>query len=701
MKLKGLLSLSLVLALGVPLGACANQAEPSDSTSTEVVQEEQESQQTTETTEAATEEAASLEPARISPDDVSIAWDDSRIYTTSSLGIYEVITTYAVAGYDDVPFIRATDYLKYAIDPTIETSYEDGVLRFTVNDTEGFIDSKAATIHFDNTRRFKSAGTIDGALVENDEIDVVTVSVKHASTQTETKPVTISLTDYHLPIIALEEDLILPFLALQNTFGGVTGRNNFAYNGRDYYNLGAILDYALRGGNIEEKMTGTPYADALYSGPFSEKTRTTQPYADYSYNATCLLLDLCYGHKAEKNITTFDEYFERIGAKKSLSSTDPNMVRLAEILLFWYLFDSGHDSSVPLVSVFNVDVTATKNAADTADVIDDVKRSEEGDNLFDEGGELDPKSQDLVDALTGALIEKGFKIPELVPSYAWMTYMSQAKPADYGTQRIDYAGDTAVIYFETFLNDSRRAQSYYLKPISEEDEELSNFAFFYDCFEDIKKHDEVENVVINVSNNGGGSAAGLVAILGFIAEDGEVNFTDLDTLSGSYYEERYHVDTNLDGVADDRDGYGGQYDFYIMTSGRSYSCGNALPYYAQRDGLAKIIGSKPGGGDCVRWNFNDAYGFVGTFSGVKKLGTQESSGFVSDEKAVTVDFDMMPSILDISNVPWFDADGIAEAVSQYESGKTEADYGTNSGLDNLPNLLEKLLEGLDSSSDQS
>ena len=100
-----------------------------------------------------------------------------------------------------------------------------------------------------------------------------------------------------------------------------------------------------------------------------------------------------------------------------------------------------------------------------------------------------------------------------------------------------------------------------------------------------------------------------------------------------------------------------------------YSCGNALPYFAQRDGLAKVIGTKPGGGDCCLGNFVDVLGFTGGLSFMLKLDTEGTNGFISDEKAVTLDYDMMSTILDVDNVPWFDAEGIEEAVCDYESGR--------------------------------
>ena len=70
-----------------------------------------------------------------------------------------------------------------------------------------------------------------------------------------------------------------------------------------------------------EAAKATPYLKAVYSGPFSEKDQTTQAYADYGYYSICLLLDLAFGHKSEKNITTFDEYFTRMNCKDVLTST--------------------------------------------------------------------------------------------------------------------------------------------------------------------------------------------------------------------------------------------------------------------------------------------------------------------------------------------------------------------------------------------
>lgn len=650
MRLKKLICIILVTAMVAAIAACGNSHDK--------------------TAEISTTEEALPEEKEISLNDISVTWDDSQVYNEPNLDTSEVITTYGVEGYEDVPFVMARDYLDIIFKGNEKVDIEDGVMKVELNGTQATIDPENDTIYFENPAKFREEGDIDGGLIDKEDFIVISPSVKNKSVQTDASPITVSLKGYHMPIIVYEDDLLMPFHALQSTFGGITDNNGMAYNGKDYYNIVKFMMENIndRDALLEKK----PYVKALTSGPFSKKEKASKAYAENNYNSLCLLLDLTFGHKEEKNITNFDEYFSRINAKKALRSTSPSEVLMTEIMIFNYLFDSGHDSIASAITVFK-DSTKEKKKKEKADkTAEDIKNSEEGDELFDEKNAEQPKDtteyDGLAEAALGSLTEKGFKIPEIAPLYAWNTFLSQAKPKNYGSERLDYVDDTAVIYFDTFKDDHDRKLTYYESPITKEDEKLSNFAFFYNCFKDIKKHDKIKNVVINLSDNGGGDATGLVNILGFLSKDGEVKITDRDLLSGSYREECYHVDTNLDGKADDKDGYGGQYDFFILTSGASYSCANALPYYAQQSGLAKIMGAKPGGGDCVVGFFVDGNGYSAAYSSFIELGKEGKKGFVSDEKSVKMDYNMINSILDIATVPWFDAKGITQAVHRYING---------------------------------
>lgn len=699
MRSKKLLCLLIAFVMAVSTAACGNSGKQDVGSEVKTTAEE------TQTKPAPSKDAQSVLPDKkdISSEDISVLWDDSRFFTNTSLNKYETVKTYAVKGFDDIPFMTVSDYMRVCFDQKPVVTMDKGVCTISLNGTEATINPETDTIHFENPARFRTEplfeGGIEGGIVSKEDVNVITASEKNKPTQTQIEALDISLDGYHMPILTVDDDLLMPFMALQNTFGAITWSNVMAYNGKDYYNVNEVSSYASE---HSKKAAKSPYAKSLYSGPFSEKEKTTTAFAEHAYYAICLLLDYCYGHKEEKNITSFDEYFSRTNTKKLLMSTDPSTVQMAEFIIFMYLFDSGHDAVMTSRTVFKpiTEEEKEKRTEETEKVIEEVKNSEDGKKMFDEAQKKDgaEESDELGDGLIGVLEEKGFKIPEIAPLMAWTTYFSKMKPKDYGSHRVDYVDDTAVIYFNAFLDDNKREPAYYLDAPNQADEDRYNFAFFYRAFKDIKKHDKVKNVVINLSDNGGGAAGGLIAILGFLSKDGEVKMTDLDVTTNSYREECYHVDTNLDGVADDKDGFGGEYDFFIMTSPSSYSCANALPYFAQKEGLAKIIGAKPGGGDCVVGCFTDAYGNSGAFSGILKLGTMEGDKFVSNEKATKLDFDMMPSILDIINVPWFSPEGITEAVHQYKEGKKEITYPKKGNLENLPETLEDIMKEMEKES---
>ena len=169
--------------------------------------------------------------------DISVKWDDSRIFRGTSLGNYKTVTTYEVKGYEDVPFIKASDYLDVIFEGKEKTSIQDGVMTITVNETTGTIDAAADTITMENPGRFRSLGVVSGGIMDSPEYNTITPSVKNQSTETAGSSLTISLKDYHMPVIAYDGDILMPFLALQNTFGNVAMKNELTYNGKDYFNV--------------------------------------------------------------------------------------------------------------------------------------------------------------------------------------------------------------------------------------------------------------------------------------------------------------------------------------------------------------------------------------------------------------------------------------------------------------------------------
>ena len=169
--------------------------------------------------------------------------------------------------------------------------------------------------------------------------------------------------------------------------------------------------------------------------------------------------------------------------------------------------------------------------------------------------------------------------------------------------------------------------------------EYDTYFKLIDVLDTIKAKGGVENVILDISINGGGVVGVMMKLLALISKDndGGISFYD-DTIDQVTF---YHaqVDKNRDEVYDANDCYGNDFDFYILTSDCSFSCGNAFPCMAQINNSAKIIGQKSGGGECavsIHYLPNSQYVYhssnlhLGHFDEAKKSFTGFESGATPD-----------------------------------------------------------------------
>lgn len=588
---------------------------------------------------------------------------EARVFLGTLDSVY-TLTTWLFEEQPDVPYVSLKEYVSLlyvdTYNPVCGFGWEGDTLLVTHNDASVAVDTAKQTVSCEDWTLFagpNAAGALADGIVEKVEFIAMRPSVKNVSEQTQAQGFTVSLADYGVEMIRTDEDVLAPFAIAQVLFGAPSMRGCLAYNGDDYYDI--VNSVKSIYGSAQLEYAPNPYANMWYSGSFAQRKELSEAYAKYNYAAMCLLLDLTFGHKEEKGITSFDAYITEQGLKDALLTTDPKDDREALKTLFGVLFDSGHDAE--LLSRTIID---SEGAIATADLVHRLLGLIGMETLADLNNALQPLFLLLMKMLPrqdqDTPLESDEYGPNLVRLLAANMRMSILKPFGYGAQRVDISGDTCVIYFDGFQEDLTRSESYYTKLPTKDDMKSSSFGLFYYAFQKIKENGNIKNVVFDLTANGGGSAAALIATLGFLSPDGEVKITYRDLLNRNYRTEYYHVDTNLDGRFDDEDGYGGQYDFYILTTGMSYSCGTAFPYFAQQMGLAKIVGEQPGGGDCVLAPFVDAYGHVGGISGFKQLGVMGEDGvFVSDETAVTVDY---PLTEEEGDAIYFHADKIAAYI---------------------------------------
>ena len=525
---------------------------------------------------------------------------DARVFQGTLDSVY-TLSTSEFQEQPDVPYVSLKEYLTLLFvetyDPDLDFAWEGNTLLITRNGVSLRADTANQTVSVEDMSAFlgpNAAGALMDGIVEKEEFIALRPSAKNESNQTPAHGYHVKLKeDYDVEMIRTEDDILIPFAVAQAVFAAPAMRACFAYNGDDYYDIVTSVD-SIYG---TDSAAPNPYSTKWYSGSFASRKELSEAYARYNYAAMCILLDLTYGHKAEKGITDFDSYLDRNGMKAPLLTTDPKDDVEPLKKLFTVLFDSGHDAEILSPSIID-----SEGAIEKAEMIHEMLKVLGYDSLAELSEDWSPVLYAILKHLPKDVMQEISKAlndgqdsgeptvgPNVAKLLAEMMRLQLLKPLGFKTSSVTIVGDTAVIYFEGFREDLTRSE------------------------------------------------AALVSTLGFLSPDGEVRISYRDLLNEDYRVEYYHVDTNLDGSFDDEDGFGGQYRFYVLTSGSSYSCANAFPYFAQLENQATIIGEQPGGGDCVVAYYIDAYGHVGAISGFKQLGNMDGDTFTSDETAVVVD----------------------------------------------------------------
>ncbi len=166
--------------------------------------------------------------------------------------------------------------------------------------------------------------------------------------------------------------------------------------------------------------------------------------------------------------------------------------------------------------------------------------------------------------------------------------------ADIMDIRYSSDGKTAYFSFDEFT-----ITHYYSETPSEDDLYRDTYHIFLKNLKDIKNKGGVERIVIDDSLNGGGYVLVLGKLLALMSKDNNASLYLKNDNSDTVTKYSFRVDSNGDGKYDAEDCFGQHFKFYMITSPYSFSCGNAMPFYAQKNGLALIAGAKSGGGECT------------------------------------------------------------------------------------------------------
>ena len=172
---------------------------------------------------------------------------------------------------------------------------------------------------------------------------------------------------------------------------------------------------------------------------------------------------------------------------------------------------------------------------------------------------------------------------------------SELKKTDSALTDVRYSDDGTAAYF-SFNGFS--AARYYSDTMSEDERLTDTYYRFVKNLNEIKAKGGVERVVIDESTNGGGYVLIMGKLLALMSKTNSADMYMKNDITGTVMKYNVQVDSNNDGVYDTNDCYGQYFKFYLVTSAYSFSCGNALPYIAQNDGIVQLVGTRTGGGEC-------------------------------------------------------------------------------------------------------
>ena len=160
-------------------------------------------------------------------------------------------------------------------------------------------------------------------------------------------------------------------------------------------------------------------------------------------------------------------------------------------------------------------------------------------------------------------------------------------------------GKTAMLFFDEFVYGSTEEVFNDDGSIKETAKFHDSFYSLLDFFKEVEALGTVENVVFDMATNGGGVLGVLMKLLALISTENKGNLYYLEAASKQLGIAITSVDSDNNGAYNKSDCYGDDFNIYLLTSDCSFSCANAFPCLAQKQGFAKIIGEKSGGGECA------------------------------------------------------------------------------------------------------
>lgn len=389
-------------------------------------------------------------------------------------------------------------------------------------------------------------------------------------------PIAVTFAYDEVPMLKKGDDILIPLQTFSDFFLSFTGQF-VNYNGKGVF----YTDFNLAS-DKNRKVYYDLYCDAV-------KTDTvSSALAHVNYYEFCNVLDVRYGLKAAHNIATFDEYFNRMGIKERMLSTDLAMIEMAQQDVSTMLFEDFH-SGYATQSVF-----------------------------LSQPIEYRPQ-------FSPGFINRSLK----------MKYIRDTRTKALGTLGEDFSayervGDTVFITFDAFNMDTSMTSyvSEGYEPTADPNDTIALFAYALHRLQNEDK--DAKNVVIDLACNGGGTIYSCGYAMQAICGQCNINIQNPNTWA--IHQCVVDFDLNFDGKYDENDKsmLAMGLNVAVNISDVSFSCGNLLPNALdQLDDSVLLIGQQSGGGACSVGYLSTAIGSTMQISSENRFSTMKN-GYIRD-----------------------------------------------------------------------
>lgn len=503
------------------------------------------------------------------------------------------------ADHPHVPCLGLGEFYRLMLGSALSIRRDGAAYIYTAPDgATAALDPEAGTLSAPDFPRFFNLMDSVMTGMDGQYLDLPAFALPEGLDYASPAPVTLDLAKYRIPLHAETGDVCLPLATLSDLFTNLS-YIYVSFNGETVYvNADNLLAPAWR--------RDSSYADPIYSQP-----DRAPDLAEFAYDELCFAVDTFYGYPGRAPL---NDALARYGLDGALQAYSDASRRCRELLrsdklgayaqganLLSALLDDGGHSGLDFTEFY-------ADKPEFADFAVDYYMA----------AESTPADS------TAALRRRGEK--------SLLRKLRQKRQAAWGQSHYFEQGDTAVIWFDTFMYDFDGWKAYYdgSGPRPQKDA----MARVIDGLDRAAANPEIRNVVLDVSCNSGGSADMVVAVMSLIADAPE--FPTENLLIGRRVTHKYRVDRNFDGVFDDRD-KDVRYDFNfgVLTSPLSFSCANLLPSLMKDRGMP-VLGQTSGGGTCAVAMHATPEGFVYQLSTALARLTDAQGNPIDDGVAVDV-----------------------------------------------------------------